>query len=281
MAIAPITSALKRTLLAAACLLSVGLWLTPALAAANGGVSQGFSTSSSNLTPGTIMGLKPGSKQTVVPAVSNQKYQLLGVVAGEPLIALSDGQNQVQINVSGPAEALVSDINGTIKTGDKIAASPITGVGMKATDAGQIVGIAQADLSASHPSQQTVTDKQGKSHTLEVGTIPIQVSVGYYAGAQNQGKLAAILPPSLLTLANNVAGEQVSALRVLISLFALVLGFIIAANMLQAGIRSGMVALGRNPLAKKALRRELLDICATAIGILVLTAIVMYLVLKL
>jgi hypothetical protein len=68
--------------------------------------------------------------------------------------------------------------------------------------------------------------------------------------------------------------------RVLISLFALAFGFVIAANMLQAGIRTGMTAVGRNPLAKKAILRELVDIVLTAIGVLILTSLVMYIVLK-
>lgn len=274
-----LTTALKRT-----AGLAIGLFVLvsslPVPAWASSGVSQGFTTTEKNLVAGTVMGLKPGSNDTVVPAVSTQHYQLLGVVASQPLVALSNGSNQVQIVVSGPTEALVSTINGAIKAGDKITASPIKGVGMKATDSGQVVGTAQTDLTASSATKQTVTDKTGQRKTIEVGTIPLQVSVGYYAGEQDQSKLAAILPPFLLSAAGAIAGQEISALRVLISLVALLIGFAIAANMLQAGIRAGVTALGRNPLAKKSIRRELTDVCLTALGVLVLTLIVVYLILK-
>ena len=226
------------------------------------------------------MGLKPNTKDIVVPAVSAQRYQLLGIVADQPLIALNDGSSQVQIVVSGSTEALVSTINGPIEAGDKITASPISGVGMKATDSGQIVGTAQTGLSG-NATTQTVTDKSGKKHTVKVGTVTLQVSVGYYAGQIDQGKLASVLPPGLLSAANNIAGQEVSALRVLIGLLALIIGFIIVANMLQASIRGSMTAMGRNPLAKQAIRRDLIDICLTALGILVLTIIIVYLVIKL
>src|ERR1700740_623480 len=115
--------------------------LVVGVAHANTGVSQGYTTKTKNLAPGSIMGLSP-STNTAEPATSGQSYQLRGLVADKPLIALSDGDNQVQVVISGPAYALVSDLNGDIKAGDKIASSPIEGVGMKATDPGQVVGSA-------------------------------------------------------------------------------------------------------------------------------------------
>lgn len=248
-------------------------------AAANSGVSQGYTTTETNLPPGTVMGLS-GNDHSAVPATSGHNYQLLGLVADAPLIALSDGSNQVQIVVSGISNALVSTINGDIKAGDKITASPIGGVGMKATDAGQVVGTAQADMSKSNLTSETVTDKYGKSQTIEVGHVPLQVSVSYFAGVSDQGSLASILPPFILHTANGIAGQTVSPLRVLISLLVLIFGFVIVGNMLQSAIRSNIIAMGRNPLAKQALHRELLDVCFTALGVLVVTALVVYIIIK-
>jgi hypothetical protein len=246
---------------------------------ASTGVSQGFTTDQTNLVAGTLMGLSPNT-HSAEPALNTRSYQLLGLVADQPLIALSDGSKEVQITISGPARALVSDINGDIKTGDKITASPISGIGMKTIDAGQIVGTAQADLSSVSTTDRTITDKSGKSQIIKIGSIPLQVSVGYYAGLQDQGKLASALPPFILTFANNIAGQQVSALRVLISLIAFIFGFVIVANMLQSAIRSNIISVGRNPLAKTALRRELVDVLTTALVILLLTVVIVYLILR-
>lgn len=248
---------------------------------ASSGVSQGFTTSAKHLVPGTIMGLQPGSQNVVVPAVSAHRYQLLGIVADQPLIALSSSSSQVQIVISGLTEALVSDINGAVHAGDRVTASPISGVGMKATDSGQVVGTAQANLADSNPTQQTVTDKNGHKHTVMVGIVPLQVSVGYYAGPSDQSKLASLTPPGLISFASSITGQQVSALRVIVGSLILIIGFIIVANMLQASIRGSVTAMGRNPLAKSAIHRELLDICLTALGVLLLTIIVVYLVIKL
>jgi hypothetical protein len=262
--------------------IAVGILLVFAGASANAasGVSQGYTTKTSDITPGAVMGLSPGTN-TAEPATSGQSYQLLGLVADKPLIALSDGSNQVQIVISGPANALVSDINGTIKAGDKIASSPIIGVGMKATDAGQVVGTAQLDFSKIKTVKQTITDKSGKKHTVLIGTMPLQVSVSYFAGTGiDQGILGSVLPPFVIQAANAIAGQPVSPLRVLIGLLALIIGFVIAGIMLQSAVRSGMISIGRNPLAKKAVRRQLLDVSLTALGVMIVASIVVYVVLK-
>lgn len=256
------------------------LVLGGAVAYASSGVSQGYTTKTKNVEPGSIMGLSPNTN-TAEPADSGQSYQLLGLVADKPLIALSDGTNQVQVVISGPANALVSDLNGEIKAGDKIASSPIVGVGMKATDPGQVVGSAQTDFSKIKTVPETITDKSGAKHTVHVGSMQLQVNVSYFAGeSASQSALGSIMPPFVLQAANAIAGEPVSPIRVLIGLLALLLGFAIAGIMLQAAVRAGMVSIGRNPLAKKAVRRQLIDVSITAVAIMAVTAVVIYLVLK-
>lgn len=254
--------------------------LVAGVAHANTGVSQGYTTKTRNLAPGSIMGLSPATN-TAEPATSGQSYQLLGLVADKPLIALSDGDNQVQVVISGPAYALVSDLNGEIKAGDKIASSPIVGVGMKATDPGQVVGSAQTDFSKIKTVSETVSDKTGQQHTVHVGSMQLQVNVSYFAGqSASQSALGSIMPPFFLQAANALAGESVSPVRVLIGLLALIFGFAIAGIMLYSAVRSGMISIGRNPLAKKAVRRQLLDVSLTAVGVLIVAAVVVYLVLK-
>lgn len=253
------------------------------LANADSGISQGFTTSSTDLEPGTVVGIESGSgsQSVAVPAVSSHKYQTLGVVADKPLIALSNGSQEVQVTLSGSADALVSDINGKIKAGDKITASPITGVGMKATEAGLVVGTAQADLSSDNSTPESVTDKNGHKHTVRVGTISIQTNGSYYGGPQNTDRLTSLLPPFVFSVANSVTGRDVSALRVFISLVVLIIGFAIVGSMLHSGVRSSIISTGRNPLARKTIHRELLDVCSTALGILALSVVITFLIIKL
>jgi hypothetical protein len=104
------------------------------------------------------------------------------------------------------------------------------------------------------------------------------VNVSYYAVPQD--KLSAIVPTFLVNLGSSIAGKDLSPLRVLMGFGALIMGFIIAGVMLQTAVRSGLISLGRNPLAHGILRRGLLDVVVTSIGILLITIAAFYLILK-
>jgi hypothetical protein len=251
--------------------------MMPTSANALGAVSQGFTTPDTSLVPGTIVSLKPNNTDVVAKATSLTPQQLLGITASDPLVALGGGNNQVQVVVSGLTPALVSNLNGSINIGDKITASPIEGVGMKAIDSTEIVGTAESVLGNTATTTESVIDKNGKATKVEVGLIAIQVNVSYYAAPQ--GKLDNIVPTFLVNVGSAVAGKSVSPLRILIGFSGLVIGFIIVGIMIQAGVRAGMISLGRNPLASKVLRRSLIDVLATSVGLLAITVIVFYLVL--
>jgi hypothetical protein len=199
----------------------------------------------------------------------------VGVAVSKPLVELSSvGKNTVQAVVSGTADALVGDINGQIKTGDKITISPVGGIGMKASSSTEIVGIAQEDLSAVKTITKSFTSNNGATRTARIGLLPISVAVSYYSSASSSGSISAFVPPFLQSLANGISGKAVSPLRVLISTIALILGFVTIVTMLYTGIRSGVISLGRNPLAADALRRGMVDILVTAMGILVVTGVI-------
>lgn len=227
--------------------------------------------------PGTVVSLKPGNANVVEKATSDASPQLLGVTASNPLVALGSGSSQVQVVISGLTPTVVSDINGPVHIGDKITASPIEGVGMKALDPTEVIGTAESNLGDTTTTTESIADKSGKTTKVEVGLIAVQVNVSYYAAPQ--GKLNDVVPTFLVNIGSAVAGKNVSPLRILVGFSGLFIGFIIAGVMIQAGIRSGIISLGRNPLASKVLRRSLVDVLATSLGLLAITVIVFYLVL--
>jgi len=202
---------------------------------------------------------------------------LLGVTASRPLVSLGSGKQQAQVVVSGLTPTLVSDINGDIKIGDKITVSPLEGIGMKAMQSVETVGTAESSLSSSQTTTQTVTDKNGKSVQVKVGLVSVQVDVAYYQASQS--KLSGFVPSFLVNVGSSIAGKDISPLRVLVGFCSLLLGFVIAGVTLQAGVRAGIISLGRNPLASGILRRSLLDVLATSLGLLAITAMAFYLIL--
>lgn len=250
--------------------------LTSISAQSASSIAQGFKSTDPNTVPGALVALKDGSPNTV--ELSNQKNvdALLGVVSSKSLIELSDGAASVQIVTSGTATTLVSDINGTIKIGDKITTSPISGVGMKATTSTFIVGTAQADLSKVKTETRTIPDKKGRKQTVKVASIPVQIDKVFYEAPDDS---SAFLPPVLQNFANSVAGRQVSPVRVLVASFLVILLFVIVSILLYSAVHSSIISIGRNPLSEQAVQKSLMEVGITVLGVLIFAAIVIYLIL--
>ena len=245
---------------------------------AQGAISQSYDTTSTAITPGALLSLSPSTNDVVLADPSNAST-LVGIAVSQPLVQLSSSkQNAVQVAVNGTTDVLVSNANGPIVSGDKITVSPLQGIGMKATSAGEIVGTAQASLQSVKTVPRLVTETNGKQDTLAIGLIPITINVTYYT-ATSQGAVASVIPPFLQSIANSLTGKQVSALRVLFATIAFLFGFVSVILMLYVAIRSGVISIGRNPLAEASLRKGLVDVIIAAIGVLAITGIIIYIVL--
>jgi len=104
---------------------------------------------------GDLVALVPGAKATVRRSQKPYDALLAGVVSSNPGLVFDNGQthlagdNSQLITKDKTVVALVGRValkismeNGTIQVGDPIASSSKPGVGMKATEAGKIVGYA-------------------------------------------------------------------------------------------------------------------------------------------
>lgn len=240
-------------------------------------IAQGFETTDKNIVPGALVSLKPGDPGKVELSNTERADRLIGVVSENPLIELSnDKSNTIQVVTGGVTGVLVSDVEGELKTGDKISPSPINGIGMRNTGSGMIVGTAQADLSSVKTSEHFITDSTGKVHTVHIGTIPIQVNVTFFAPPSER---IDYVPGFLQDIANTVAGKNVTPVRVLAALVVLLVAFVSIAVLLYASVKSSIVSIGRNPLSESSVRKGLLQIGATILAILLFTLITIYLVL--
>ena len=223
------------------------------------------------------MSLKDNSPNNVEFATQDTTDKIVGVVGENPLISLTDGGRSVQIVTSGVTTALVSNINGDVKTGDKITSSPIAGTGMKTTTSNVIVGTAQADLSSVKTTEHEVTDTNGGKHTIKVGLIPLQVNVMFYAAATDK---SSFLPSFLQDFANGVVGREVSPVRVMIAAIIMLLSFLSIGVLLYASVKSSIISIGRNPLSEVSVRKSLFQIGAIVVAILLLALITIYLILS-
>lgn len=257
-------------------LLAGFMFVAPAAAASQSStLAQGFKVDNSegDVETGALVSLKEDSTDTVQLASTDNGDSLLGVADSGALLTIAQGSAQAQVVLNGTTTALVSDINGTVHNGDKITTSPIAGVGMRATDSGQIVGTATTD--ASGGKTESITDTKGVKHTVQVTRVSLQVSVGRYDAPSS-----ALLPPFLQGLANNIAGRDVNVVRVMVSTVLLILGFTSVLIIVFISVRSSIISIGRNPLAAQDVRQGLYQVLTICFVVAATTGLAAYLILS-
>lgn len=238
-------------------------------------ISQSYAADK-QLTIGSIASLVENTSDRVELSNNNNAENVLGVVISpdSSLLSVSNGANtKVQIATAGTLQVLVSDINGSIQRGDHITASPIDGVGMKATSNVRVVGIAQGDLSGGN--KQTYKDKDGKEQSVTLSEIPVLVSVAYYFKEPDK----TIIPASVQNVANALAGRNVSTTPILVSLAIFIVTIIVVVSIIYSMVRNGIISVGRNPLSQSAVYRNVIQMSALVLTILGIAMAAIYLVL--
>jgi hypothetical protein len=270
------------------CSLALLLGLTAATAPAaassdiSGAVTQSYNADPSVL-PGMIVETKPKDQTTVIPLTSKDIRNMLGVVVpvnDAPIVLAppSPSAQQVLVAASGRYNLLVSNQDGSIKAGDYLAVSALPGIAMKAgTDQAQIVGRAVSGFSGAGNVISTVLLKSslGRTATVSIGSVTVDVHLAANPLFDNNGKL----PGFLSRLANSVANKTVSSVRIYLSLIVLLAVFFVIGSMFYGGVRSGIIAIGRNPLAKKAIGRGLIQTVIAGLIIFIAGVFAAYLIL--
>ncbi len=244
--------------------------ISPGIASADSAtqaVAQGYS-STSPLQPGIIVSLASNNSGSVAPLNINNIKAMLGVVVSYNQASITLGNqnanNQVFVTNYGQHDVLVSNQNGPITTGDYITISNISGVGMKA-DGNEPIVLGQAagsfDGVNNIEGTASIKNSNGKSVNVNLGLIPVDISIA-------NNPLAAG-PQGLPTVLNNVSkfatNKSVSAVRVYVALFVAVIGLIMALTIIYSAIKNGIVAMGRNPLARRSIIGGMVRVIAVGV----------------
>lgn len=256
----------------------IAIKLTPGLIAQS--VTQGYGADDT-LQRGMIVGLKADDPEKVEPLNVDQLDRILGIVvnANDSPITLSGEQEKVFVATVGRYDVLVSDQEGSISPSDYITASSLNGIGMRATfDQSEIVGRAMNGFNGKDGVVGTseLTDTQGNKRTVNIGRIEVDVAVSKNPLA----KSAAVTPEWLGRIGQAIAGKSLSPARLYISAAIFIIGAFIAGAILYAGIRSSIIAIGRNPLSKKSILRGLLQVIFTSLIVFIISVAGVYLLLK-
>lgn len=187
---------------------------------------------------------------------------IYGVVTNSPAVVLEDipKTNLRYVVYSGKSLVLVSNSNGNIKKNDPITSSNTSGVGMKATEGGFILGIALEDYSSN-----------------KTGTIMADINPHFNNNSSNQVSKNIF---SILKNARNSAYlSPLEALRYVIAAIIVLLAFILGFTYFGKVAQKGIEAVGRNPLARRFIELSvILNVMLTAL-IIIAGIILAYLIL--
>lgn len=250
-----------------------GLVLAPALARA-AAITQGYQAKTT-LPTGSVVSLTAAGGQQVEATTTDNDSLSAGVVVNgaDALLDVQPQGSQVRVAVSGDVTILVSTVNGDIKTGDKLIATPLAGVaGLDYPPAPGVkyIAVANSDFTSTTTGAKKTSVKltDGSSKDVYVGSIKARMLLGNRApGAGEKSNF-------LTSLAQQISGKKVSLIRVVGALAILVAALVITGMVLYGSIKGTFVSLGRNPLSRDSVFTGLMRI--VIIAMLVLSAGVVF-----
>jgi hypothetical protein len=248
-------------------------------------VTQSYNAGSA-VELGMIVQLEPKDPTTVEPLSPNDISDMLGIVvspnaASVTLTPISSSEQQVFVATAGRYDVLVSNQDGPIVPGDLITISSLAGIGMEA-NANQTIVLGKAAGSFNGTtnvvSTEQLKDSQGGTVKVTLGEIPIDLDIAHNP---LQSKETDYIPGFLARAATAVTNRPVSAARIYLGMLTLLVSAILTASLLYSGVRSGMQAIGRNPLSRKSIIRSLIQTVVAGLIIFVVGIFAVYLLLKL
>ncbi len=196
-----------------------------------GGVAINVEVADPDAAAGDIISItKEGLRRTSAA----YDIQIYGVIAATPVLSVAPKTDKTSALVSsGVTDVKVSAQNGTVEIGDYVTSSDKPGVGQKATTSGYVLGKALARY----------------DDTTKEGLVPAEVNIGFVEiGAESRGNLYQTIlnilkkPENLNNFLRYFLAFVIGTLTIIGGTFAFV-----------KFVSTGIVAVGRNPLAKRTI----------------------------
>lgn len=266
----------------------VGLSMVGLVGAANSStrapVTQSYGTDDT-LQKGMLVRLnaKDSTKVSILKQDESDKMHGVVVSANDAALSLTGDPDKRQVYVAtfGKYNVLVSTQNGPIKIGDLISISTLNGIGMKADgEEKMVLGKALTAFDGSDAEgTASLTGAEGKKSTVSLGRISVQVSV--QSNPLQSAGLPSALTQFLSDIGYSVTKKNVSVARLYLATLILLVASIVSGVMLFSSVRSTLVSIGRNPLAKQAIVRSMIQVVITSLIIFIIGVFGVYLLLKL
>jgi hypothetical protein len=201
-----------------------------------GGVAETLEFAENDIPDGSIVCM---TTEGVIRCKNEYDTAMYGVYTKQPAVVLEnlDLNQGNPVVTSGKVVVRVSNKNGDIKKGSFVTTSINPGVGQLGNKSGNVLGVALEDL-------QAVDDSGNGTLLVSVDIRPAIVSKtarGNILETLREGLLAPTLTP-------------LASLRYLLAIIIAILAFILGFVYFGRVAKQGVEALGRNPLAGKAIQ---------------------------
>lgn len=241
-------------------------------------ITKGYSTDDAEVRPGLVVALSENSTSDnpkVERAAQDQAERVIGVATtvDESLVIISSGKQETYIEMDGEVAAYVTNLDGDIRQGDLLSLSPLKGILTKAVSSEPVIAIAVEDFDRSKTEVYTIQDGPDKKEVL---IQRLRVSLDRKA-VTNPGTLQDQSPLSKLGQA--VAGKEVSEIRVIVGLIIFFIVLVAEGSIIYGAFSSAIGSLGRNPMARNIIIKELVRVLFVAIAVLVLGVAAIYAIL--
>ncbi|MBI5357883.1 hypothetical protein HZB74_03495 [Candidatus Saccharibacteria bacterium] len=242
-----------------------------------GAITQGYKTNDTTLKPGMVVSLSSegDNNGSLVEKASDETYsKIIGVattVEESAITVGSSGQN-VFVESSGEVKAYVSDLNGFVKQGDQLTISPLGGI-MAVSDKNSkiVLGVALEDFPDSGSQPYEINSTEGNK-TVNIAQISVNLDSRNIIDSSK-------VDSSLERFGKSVVGKNVSEIRVVVALIIFLLVLFALGGILYGAISSAITSLGRNPLAGKIIRKQLIQILIVSLVVLLAGLFAIYVVL--
>jgi hypothetical protein len=182
---------------------------------------------------------------------------MYGVVDLDPAASFEiEGSGLVPVMTNGQTEVRVTGKGGNIESGDLITSAEDDGLAMKATRNGYVLGVAQGGFSPANPD--------------DTGTIKVIVDIH---PTTLIGSARTDIISFLRRGISLAALDSLTNLRYIIAALLLLISFALGFMYFGRVARSGIEAMGRNPLAGRAIQLSVffnvvITICIFAAGVI-------------
>ncbi len=228
-------------------------------------IGRGYTTDDTALQTGMVVALSTEGDSKVERATQQNTERVVGIVTtyDNSSVTVASDTSKVLVESEGEVEAYVSDMSGNIEQGNLLILSPLRGILMKAESntSARVIGIA-AESVTSETEGSTYPLEQGDKKSTQIAKIKVNINRLGSTNAAKQDESA------LAKLGQSIVGKDVGEIRVLIALILFVIVLIAEGGIIYGAVSSSIIALGRNPMARKIIRREMIQVIFVALAVL-------------